>query len=529
MEKGLTKQEVITQLTKAVHAGGVTKRKKGEKAPKLTWEQKRDAKRLALTNGYTRISNIAIEQDEHFFARLIAWNHHKGEVRDAKVALPVIGLQSKDAELMENALAHMADLRPREFLRAVEFTRELKVKRNTVRRLVERWLRDLEAHRGEWERTALLHRATLRTLYSLFHTKPVDWADEILFKERYAPGSRFQRVKDLRNQQPLEIAGTIRELKLPWLIVKAALGDKLKDPDVLAAAVSGMTTTEVVTNMKTLEKLGVKDHAITRAALEQAIGSATSRKTGHKATLKAGVAADALEAAGDEQGAGKLRLLQEKQLDELKGVDGDWLVLGDMSPSMEDGVAKAVEVAAVLARLVRGRVILGFFNDTLVTYDVTGKSLAEIQKETRFVKAGGSGTRAYVGLDWLMENKIAVGGIAIVGDGGENKEREFGEYYARYAKMIGSEPSVYFFKLKPGGGYAAGHSDTLTGQVAHMQTFDIRAGVDYTSLPNLVQMMRVGRYSLLDEVMNTKLATLDEVLDRTKGFKVIVERELAHA
>ena len=47
------------------------------------------------------------------------------------------------------------------------------------------------------------------------------------------------------------------------------------------------------------------------------------------------------------------------------------------------------------------------------------------------------------------------------------------------------------------------------------EPFDLRrTGVDYYSLPNLVQTMRSNRYSLIDEIMQVPLLTLAEVLKK---------------
>ena len=45
-----------------------------------------------------------------------------------------------------------------------------------------------------------------------------------------------------------------------------------------------------------------------------------------------------------------------------------------------------------------------------------------------------------------------------------------------------------------------------------MQTFDIRGGVDYYSVVNLVQTLRASRYSLIDEILATPLLSLNTVL-----------------
>jgi hypothetical protein len=56
-----------------------------------------------------------------------------------------------------------------------------------------------------------------------------------------------------------------------------------------------------------------------------------------------------------------------------------------------------------------------------------------------------------------------------------------------------------------------------------MQTFDIRGGTDYYSIPNLAQTMRTKTYGLVDEILATPLLTLNSVL------KVSTERKLVAA
>src|SRR6266850_1881417 len=98
LESGLTKQKIIAELTRSPHG-------------KL--------------NEYLPLGSKAVDQDPDFMAHLIAWDADKGQVRDAKVALPVVFLRgygiNKSDELLDNAYAHLAKLNPRELLRAYRF------------------------------------------------------------------------------------------------------------------------------------------------------------------------------------------------------------------------------------------------------------------------------------------------------------------------------------------------------------------------------------------------------------------------
>lgn len=535
-EAALDKKKIITELTKSAHGD---------------------------LSAYLAIGRRAAIEDPNFFAHLVAWNHQKGQIRDAKVALPVIALaalqtaahrydidgRDMDAAYAENALAHLADLRPRELAKVclqsqrAEKT-DVKVKKGekrppatmisvppfaktagapkrVMRRLVTRYLRNLEAKRGLFERVAVQHGGTLHDLYEHYHVSRPAWVGEIVFhgekgQPKALPGGIFAVIRGLHLMSVVEAAGNIVKFKIPFLIARGALGKKANEPDTVLALIKAMSPTELVTNAKWLDKLGVKTNPALRAAFQEAMGRAAST-TKSMATLKTSRAAAAMD--DDDVLSSKLHALQEKQIDQMVGVDGDWLVAGDASGSMAQAIELARQVSATLARMVKGRVHLVLFDTMPVYFDVTGKTLEEITTITRGVTAGG-GTSIGCALQYLLDKKIAVDGIALVSDGGENVAPRFGQVYAQYCDKLGVNPTVYLYQTN-------GDSDQEFNQVCaanhvDVQRFDLRGQkVDYYSLPNLTQTMRVSRYSLLDEVMATPLRTLDEVLDQTKDVPVL--------
>lgn len=513
-EVGLSKSQVISELTKSPHG------------------------KLAA---YVPVGTVAASDDPDFFGHLVAWNHTRGQIRDAKVALPLLSLTARQlpAPLVENALAHLADMNPRMLDRALTFARTIKTPQRTLRRLVERYLRDLELDGREWERTAIQHRGALKALYGRYHVKPSASADAALFKGRGE--GKFAILRSLASLSPEEIAGTIQAHKIPFMVARGALGEKATHPDVVLALMARMSPTELVTNTKALERLGVKTVPALRAAFEVAIEKAGKVKRPRGATLKTTRAAEAL--ADDEKLSGKLRALQEKQLDNVRGIEGNWLVLGDKSGSMEQAIEMAKEVAAVLTRMVKGRVHLVFFDTSPRHLDVTGRTLEALKLATATIQASGA-TSIGCGLQYALERKLELDGIAIVSDGCENNMPQFASVYATYAKKMDREPTVYWYRTKPvmpakpphvseweyerGTRLFESQSNQEIAQFLascravslDVQEFDIRQGTDYYALPNLVQTMRVGRYQLLDEVLAAPFRTLDEVLDRTKGMKV---------
>jgi hypothetical protein len=495
-------------------------------------------------------------QDPEFVAHLIAYNHHKGQIRDAKIALPVIALMAwragqQDREFAENALAHYADLRPKEFLRGLAFAKDVSAPQRILRRLTERYLIDLERDRSEWNRTALHHRRPMRELYARWaFTAPgraatkTDWPHEkaVLFGKAPA-GSVFEKLASLKTLSPEEIAGTVTKYNLPMLAVRGALEGKAADPDVVLALMKRMTPAQLVTEMRWLERVGVKRIPALRAQLEESLGKAAKQKKA-KSTLKTTKAAEAL--ADDEQLSGKLRVLQEKQIDRVASIEGDWLVLGDKSGSMEVAIEMAKQVAGVLARLVKGKVYLVYFDTEPRFFDVTGKSLEDIQALTKSIYAN-NGTSIGCGVQYCTERKLKVDGIAIVSDGCENAHPYFCTAYTAYKQRLDAEPTVYFYQtataipkeavdrhgLRPCQEEAdrqlqAFFANCRTHGI-DLQRFDLTKGTDYHALPNLAQTMRVARYALFDEVLSYRLRTLDEVLDRTVGLSVLPQRTLVTA
>lgn len=471
METGITKNQIISELSRSPHG-------------KLT--------------EYVDLGRKAAQQEPEFFAHLIAWDRQKGQVRDAKVALPVVSLSVQfPDELASNSLAHLALLGPRELLRAYRFALELRPagRMRTMRRLVEGYLRDRERPWQKFERTAVQHRHTMKELYALTHVKPGDTANAVLFKENYREGSVFAIISQLKNMSPVEAAAAIVDNKIPFLIASGALGKKIKEPELIQALLGRMTPTEVVTNTKMLERLGVKNNPALRGAFEAALEKASKSKSNLLKTTRAA------EAIDDEELKEKLRGVQERQIQAAGGVDGNWLVLGDKSGSMAACIEGARQIAATLAKMVTGKVWLTFFDTAPQTIDVTGLALDAIQAKTRFIGAGG-GTSIGCGLQRMLDSKQEIDGIAVVSDGDENNAPWFFSVYQKYCQHFGKEVPVYFYKIN---GRTTAFEQTMQSAKLDMQVFNLTIRPDFYSLPNLVATMRTNRYSLIDEIMATPL------------------------
>jgi hypothetical protein len=302
---------------------------------------------------------------------------------------------------------------------------------------------------------------------------------------------------------PTEAAGSIMKYRIPFLIAMGALGAKAKEPDLVQALIGAMSASELVTNTKMLEKLGMKTNPALRGAFDAALAKAATSK---KNTLKTTQAVEAVEDAGLKE---KLRGLQAKQIAAVGGPEGDWVILADKSGSMHHAIEIACHVAGALTQFVKGRVGLIFFDTSPMAVDVTGLSLDQIKKATKHFTANG-GTSIGCGLNRMLVEKVAVDGIVIVSDGGDNTAPLFADVYPKYAKFVDKDVPVYFYQL-------SGEMDKLTPYMQRagieMTTFDLRGSkLDYYSIPNTVKTLRSNQYSLVEEILSTPLLTLSNVL-----------------
>ena len=483
-ETGVTKQSLIANLSRSSHG--------------------------ALKE-YVPLAKVGFQQEPEFTSKLLAWDRTHGQIRDSKVALPIIGLSVlTDEELVDNALAHIALLGPRELARAYRFALEIRLpgKMRQLRRLVESYLHQKEEDKG-WDHLAIQHRGTLKELYALTSTKPAkERTNIVLYGRTYdkvkAPlpkGSVFEVVANLKSMSPTEAAGSIMRYRIPFLIAMGALGEKAKEPDLVLALIGAMSSSELVNNTKMLEKLGLKTNPALRGAFDNALAKAATSK---KNTLKTTQAVEAVEDEGLKE---KLRGLQEKQIKTVGGPEGSWLVLADKSGSMAHAIELARHVSATLAKFVQGKVYLVFFDINPLTVDVTGLSLDQIQKATRHIGAGG-GTSIGVGLNRMLQEKIEVDGIAIVSDGGENQSPFFADVYKKYVDHFQKDVPVYFYDVHGHNGW----KERINAAGIEMQTFDVAGSTDYYSIVNTVATLRASRYSLVDEIMATPLLSLSDVL-----------------
>jgi len=467
----------------------------------------------------------AAKEEPEFLAHLIAWNLLKGEIRDSKVALPILnlrGLQEGHAEFAENAIASLLTLDPKNLLKAFKFSKELNNEGlrisggygNMLERGIKKYLVKREENRKWWIKTAVQHRKSLKGLYSMTHFQNDETCREILFEKEFPKNSVFEKIANLKNMSPAEAAGTILNYEIPFQIALGALGVKKeemeKNPEFLLALMKGMSGQQLLNSTKFLDSLGVFKNKMLKSEYDKAFKKAKSDKK--VSTLKANKAIKHLEEDPDfdKEILENLSKITEAKISQ-KTIEGDWVILGDRSGSMSNAIKIAKEIASYITKSVAGKVYLIFFNSDPRIFDVTGKTLVEIEADAKHINATGC-TSCGCGLEYLKDKGIIVNGIAIVSDGGDNTYPLFYQAYKDYCKKMEAEPTVYFYRVP-------GDPDELS---KHCQSEGIKIDyfnmekTDYYSLPNIVTTMKTSHYSLMDEIMNVPLLTFDKIF-KMKG------------
>jgi hypothetical protein len=477
METGLKKTRVISELLRSSHG-------------KL--------------DDYIPVGRQEVLEDPEFVAHMIAWNEKKGSIRDSKIALPIISLPEMcDKILIENSLAHLALQNPRMLVRALKFAEKMKISPRPVFEMLKRYIRAREENRGWWDRTTIQFRKDFKSLYAMGKVKPSEYAQRILFDRDYPEDSPFYAIAHLSAMDGIEISAAITKWKLPYLVISGALGKRVsQNSDMLYTILDAMTPTEVISHAAMLEKLGVKNFQATRALLSKKLESGATTQAAFKATRAASV-------QDSESVRAALQGVQERQISSLQGIEGDWLVLGDKSGSMDMAIEKARVIAATLARLVTGDVHLVWFDSDPRYMDVTGKTYDEILEMSSRVRASGQ-TSVGCGLQYLLDHSIMVDGIVIVSDAVENTYPTFSMVYPQYSEFAGKEVPVYL--------YHVGNSPESDMFMLHrcknacvdVQVYDANH-IDHYSLVNLVSTMKANRYGLIDEIYETPLLTLNDV------------------
>lgn len=483
--------------------------------------------------------------DPEIFVHQVARNHDIGKVRDSKVALPVLGLRAlsvSDQAWVESTVACMLSLGPRELVRALEFSGQLtigtikwfekpprgsklpgkwheaKLKKPLkvvpglgaeLKRGIEAYLRARESSKPWITKTIVQHRAAVYQLYRWGHIQMDPFVQRILVDKDYPKGSVFEAIANLKTMSPEEAAGVIRKYKLPAPVIVGAVSS-IKDKAILMAMIDAMSGNEVANYAELLKKHGAFEDPVLQTAYDQALERAAEDE--RMDTMKAAKAAEHVS----EKVAKKLEKLQEKKFEQATLPFENPTILADKSGSMEKAVEISKQLAAVLAKFCK-RVNLVYFDHEPRKYEVTGKSLKEIQDMTKSVSAGG-GTSIGCGAQMMADLNIDTDAFFILsdgGDGGGGARPLFSEAYPKYCHKMGHEPIVKFWHVR---GTDSDHLSALC-QAAGIEIGkeEVPDVIDLQAIQEILRGVKPTRYGLLVEIMEWPLKTYEQVLKVRKA------------
>jgi hypothetical protein len=384
-------------------------------------------------------------------------------------------------------------------------------KNRRLRSLVERYLRAREGSYGLWESAVVQHRASLKTLYARYHIAPGgeknSVMDRALFQGKPPKGSTLDVIRQLPTMGTKEALGYCLQRKLPALIIIGALKDKIKgDVDAALALINSMTPSEVITNARMLEKL--YPHPVVREAIRGAMLKAAETPRADTLLKAKRIAEHADKEVKTSRLGDTLRQVQQRQIQAHGGVKGRWLVIGDKSGSMQQTIQIARQVATHLAGFAEACHLVYVDQSPSWYKDVSGWTLARIEEETQYIRGEG-GTQMSAGLAYIYQRGIEVDGICVVTDCEDGNPTGFVQAFRTYAQRFDREPTLYIFRC-PGG-----HRNTLQPALEQAgivsEVYDLGAGFDFYSLPNIIATLQTRKWGLLDQIMETPLRTTESV------------------
>lgn len=492
---------------------------------------------FSFKGDYEKYESVVLEatrNDPFFLAKVINYNRDKSEIKDSKVALPILALRNLDLidnervekEVVENAIANLMLLSPRDLVKAYEYNKKLSKSNRVIRKgwrtllnqSINKYLEIRENYKPWWDRCVLTHRKYMKHLYTISHRKPSEYVQRILFDKDYPENSVFYKLKHLHLLNSKEQAAFIINSKIPFISVFGALKTKKEDldPFLVLALIEQMTGQQLVANAKMISSLGLDRNPWLKVAYQEAFNRAVDDE---RVTIsRASKAINIVNTLNKEETYDKLVELQEKKLDNSQ-IEGNWVILGDCSGSMNLSIDLSKLISSYVARVVKGKVYLIFFHTLPLAMDVTGKTLEEIKNMTYSITSGG-GTVCGCGLELLREKRIEVDGIAIITDGGDHGVPEFYKSYKRYCEELLIQPSIYMYKVP-------GEYDTMSqlckANNVDINIHDLRSGrVTEDSLRYMVSTMRISKFGLIEEISDTPLLTINE------AFNIITDKYGEH-
>ncbi|MCA9670254.1 MAG: hypothetical protein KC503_31885 [Myxococcales bacterium] len=483
-----------------------------------------------------------IEQDPRFYPHLAAWYFKHGEVRDHKDMFVICLVMSKARGHRDVGLALLRKLPPHQVARVVSFIRGTRSKRRVrqaqpqqrrgrrgraqraqaraneaqnaepqvievkqglfasppraLRTEVERYLREREAKPEMFDNAVLHARKDLKTLYAVFHVKPGERAQAVLFDNSPPEDSKLYMVKVLaKASDPVEQAKLIAKHKVPYRVASTVI--KSMTPAVIAALVDVMSPQELINNMGSLKRRGALDNAAIKKLVEKKLQAAKKDDR-----VQAYKAKEAIKAAGiGGELAEQLDDITEARIKAKGAIKRTTALLVDKSSSMEQAIELGRRLAAMVSAVMEADLYVYAFDTIAVKIDVPsgGADLKAWEQAFEGIRASGC-TSCGVPLSWMQKRGERVEQIIMISDQEENSQPFFVKAFESYAAAL-APPHVVFVRTRGASQYLENAC-----QKAGIAFDAYQFGGDYYALPNLIPLLtQPSRLDLVMEIMDTPL------------------------
>lgn len=485
---------------------------------------------------YYPLFQRVLNDDPLFFGHLAAWYSTHGSIRDLNQLFSAFLISSKfGPEHREAGLSLLSSLPPYQVERIFRIlkggevretvedktVKQLKLKNGKLaakktttkkfvkgimksvprcfRTAVKDYLREREAEPAFFDSAVLHARKQLKSLYASLRIKPGDYAQAILFDNKPPRGSRLFALKQLaKSTDSIEQATIIIDNKIPYRVAASVVSNM--SATTIAALVSAMTPQEVINNLASLKKRGALDNADIKKLVEAKLDKAKGDT--RVSALKTRVA---LEASGvDNELAKKLTEVGDTRVKAKGSIKKDTLLAIDKSGSLAVAIEVGKQLAAVIAPVCQGRLVVMAFDKMNYEIKAKGTNLSDWEAAFKGINAAG-GTACGAPVRALRISKTRVDQIIMVTDQGENEVPRLLPELEAYSKEMGVQPNIVFLNVGT-------HSNGLEAQIKkanwEVESINFTSGTDYYSLINVIPMLSGGgRIELLQEIMDTPLPT----------------------
>jgi hypothetical protein len=316
-----------------------------------------------------------------------------------------------------------------------------------LRRAIERRLANLEADPVQFDREALEHHAKLKRLHALLHITPGERARATLFGKPPADSLRAVLRQLVRTSHPQAAARLVRQHRLPYLLVEAALGGV--PPAVAEALIEVLDPDELLARLPLLARRGlIKDEvadvlhrrlATLAADPSQRFSYQKIESVVRQAGFDRQLAETAFQLVGSAQG-GELR--------------GDTALLVDASGSMMTPGGCFALAAEIAWRVDQGldplaELVFLLFDVRAQPFGLRRRSGLDQWRSALTVKPPPPGTSVGAAVERLTADRRLVSRLVIITDGYENRPPRLVPSIERYRSALGQRPAIHL--VQPAG------------------------------------------------------------------------------